>query len=549
MKKKYFFGIMLLFALLSTLTAEARPKARTYNAKKVTMNVGSGSGVSIDFTWIGITKDGYEVWYGQNPTDKYAYTYWQIDDQAHISFCQWKNYPAGLSPDYPLYYGTRNLGGDTNTGHYVAIMFPVSCRYAYYDVTKDELHRATGSKLRDVYHTAPELYLDCKINLYPKKPVYDDYNHGYSQEVGWKIDSISDIVLDYITLFSSTDGGQTWKVADHGRGLQGTFHNFIEWDFGKVRYKAILYPKKRHRGFVENEQWESEVTADTEFPRISLNSNLEATDAPGAYTDDEDFYKRTYSTKLKWSLLESETENYFGMGKISLQYCQGDTDDEWITLEDDIWGSNHDLTDKVPVGYTKTKFRLLIYNKGQDQLAPVTYSNEVVVENNYQPAFSNIGLENGIEEGEDEEAGTLSPTLTYTMNDDLWQTRYGSLSVQYTTDGGTTWVPLTTVKSPKQEDKMKISVPSTAKEYQFRIGIASNVDNAIACGVENDSQVYSYFPTAIDQTEADAAADGPVNVYTLNGILVAKQIRPSQIQSTLPDGMYIVGNKVVVVKK
>lgn len=88
-----------------------------------------------------------------------------------------------------------------------------------------------------------------------------------------------------------------------------------------------------------------------------------------------------------------------------------------------------------------------------------------------------------------------------------------------------------------------------AREYQFRIGIASNVDNAIACGVENDSQVYTYFPTAIDQTEADAAADGPVNVYTLNGILVAKQIRPSQIQSTLPDGMYIVGNKVVVVKK
>jgi hypothetical protein len=81
-----------------------------------------------------------------------------------------------------------------------------------------------------------------------------------------------------------------------------------------------------------------------------------------------------------------------------------------------------------------------------------------------------------------------------------------------------------------------------------------NIDNIIAVEPSEQSHFIADLlvevgnTTGVKDINIDQDANGPVNVYNMNGQLLRKDVERSQATQGLPAGIYIVGNKKVIVK-
>ena len=126
------------------------------------------------------------------------------------------------------------------------------------------------------------------------------------------------------------------------------------------------------------------------------------------------------------------------------------------------------------------------------------------------------------------------------MNNDLWQTRLGSLDIYYSTDGGNKWTLAQTVGSPAKADSVALSVPGGANEYKFRMGITSSVNNALTYCVKTANQ--ELFSVGIQSVENNSANEQPVKVFDLNGRDVGNSTK------ALSAGVYIVNGRKYTVQ-
>lgn len=173
----------------------------------------------------------------------------------------------------------------------------------------------------------------------------------------------------------------------------------------------------------------------------------------------------------------------------------------------------------------------------------------------YSPAFVVAQLKSEIDDGKDDIHKTLSPTVQFMLNDDLYMTCRGNALVSVSSDDGATWTELSQVAVNKKICTAQVTIPADKTQYKFRIQLKSVVDEdretmtEQTVSVETPSYPYTPdIPTGVDDATI-GNSNAIVDVYTLSGKLVAKQVRAGDVNSILENGTYVVGNKVICVNK
>ena len=102
-------------------------------------------------------------------------------------------------------------------------------------------------------------------------------------------------------------------------------------------------------------------------------------------------------------------------------------------------------------------------------------------------------------------------------------------------------------------DGTLFNITVQADDY-FSGNNAINIDNIIAVEPNelvhfiNDLTVEVGTTTGVKDINVDSVANGPVDVYNMNGQLLRHNVERSEATQGLPQGIYIVGGKKVIVR-
>lgn len=464
-----------------------------YGAQSVVMNVGmSGTSKDIGMALIGLTRGkGYQVWACHNTTDKTAYALWKIDSYGNILY-QTDTYD--INTEYHLYYysdtstKTRYVSDNSNYTHFIVIdrmFFGQSAdinwaRYFCWDRTSD-------------LDFASSYYLRGSVAISVDDPVYSAELNCNVQTVKWTCYEVNSNATGKVVIEASYDGGATWATAAEpaSASWSGSEVVPIPLKANKVRYRVLVYAKDDYRILVENGYWKSDESADFEQETITVPCSFSISDLKTDFTDSEYFYNRTYSPEVSWEILNTDTSEIYGA---TLEYSKYDSQTDWTKLAEFTEMSGTQKVN-IPVGIGKMAFRMTVKTPYALSIISKDPTDVVTASADYSPEFSAFALKGDLSDNYDESTYTLNPTFTYAMNDDLYQTRQGSLNIYYTTDDGATWTVAGTVASPAQSGEIQVPVPGSEMKYQFRIGIVSEIGNSPICGVESTGEVYNYTPT------------------------------------------------------
>ncbi len=468
---------------------------KIYGAQSVVMNVGmSGSSKDIGMALIGLTRDkGYQVWACHNTTGKTAYALWKIDSYGNVLY-QTDNYD--LNTNYHLFYysdtstKTRYVSDNSYYTHFIVIdrMFfgqSADTNWAYYFCWD----RSSDLSFASYY------YLRGSVDISVDDPVYSAEHNCNVQTVKWTCYDVNANATGKVVIEASYDGGATWATAAEpaSASWSGSEVVPIPLKASKVRYRVLVYAKDDYRILVENGYWKSDESADFEQQTITVPCSFTIGDLKTDFTDSEYFYNRTYSPEVSWEILNTDTSEIYGA---TLEYSKYDSQTEWTKLAEFTEMSGTQKV-QVPVGVDKMAFRMTVKSLYAVSIISKDPTDVVTATADYSPEFSAFALKGDLSDGYDESTYTLHPTFSYAMNDDLYQTRHGSLNIYYTTDDGATWMVAGTVASPAQSGEVQVAVPGNAFKYQFRIGLVSVIDYDPICGVESTGEIYDYTPTYI----------------------------------------------------
>ena len=364
-------------------------------------------------------------------------------------------------------------------------------------------------------------------NVSAAGPVWVKGEDGYSQMVKWDIQGLTTNAIDHVDIMASYDEGASWNNMQTSTNINDSTTVWLPRKADRVRYRAVVTPKDKFKALVSEESLlTSDPTADFVLTRISIPATANGGFTDGDFTDNDNIALRTRTATVKWNVNDRYSETY---GGTKIEYSVLDTD-EWTTVADI---NNTDRTKSsetvmVPAGYDSLQFRVTIkandtYKLFKDSVLYITATTS------YTPAFTNLALVGTLYRYYDEEKGTFAPTLSYTMNNDLYQTRVGQAVVYYSTDEGQTWTQVGTADKPAQEGEVTLNpIPAdTSKKYQFRIGLASATNSVITCGIENASMVYAY-------TEAYLLKDTenfPAEVITDRDVKVTRSLEKGHMST------------------
>ncbi len=542
LNKKIFIGLLALVFGLTTYTANAT----VYAAKSVVMNTGSGDGVNINFVYLGETSDGHQIWSGNNTSNgSYRYTCWRIDGGDKIS----KNTPKfELNTEYPL--GThykdwlnwdfRDIETDPKYYHFVKVT----------DKTEADQFCWNMSTAPDFANT---YYLTGSVEATAGGYELLGKEKCYQQQISWEMKGISKDCYGYSAIEYSIDGGNTWVQCTLVDSIEGSTSVKIPWSARKVRYRITSYPKACYKVVVKDGHWIYTESADHELKPTGIYSNIAASDIKSGYyekkstsSSKERFYKPSVTIYASDNLLAALNKSQF--------LYSTDGGNTWLYTDNVKYGRGT-FKVKVDAAYTKYMFRVLSFSTSEfsdvDEFNPVATSELYTV--TYSPSVDLVYLDGSIDENRDDVAKTFSPTIGYVFNDDLYHTNESDAVISLSTDGGNTWTEVGSFAVNGTEGTQKITIPADMAQYKFRIEVKSVIDKyrkyQTESMVSGTSPNYHYsVPTGIDDATIDSADDAPVDVFTLSGKLVAKQIRPSEAKHMLESGTYVVGSKVVVVK-
>ena len=540
LNKKAFIGLLSLVFGLTSYTANAT----VYAAQSVVMNTGTGDGVNINFAYLGETSDGYQIWSGNNTSNgNYRYTYWRIDGGDKISNGISKfnlNTQLELSTSYNswLNWAFRDIEADPKYYHFVKVINKTEAKHFCWNMS------STPSFISGYYLAGGSV--DATAGDYELL----GKEHCYKQQISWSMRGISEDCYGYSNIEYSTDGGSTWQQIAMVDSIEGLTTVKIPWTAEKVRYRITAYPKACYKVVVKDGCWTYTDSVDHELKPTGITSRIMASDIKSGYYEDKSTNERLYQPTIR---LYASDNLLAALNNSKIMFSL-DGGDVWLPAGNTDIGDGS-LKISVNAGYTKYRFRVLSNSISEfshiSGFNPVATSDLYTV--TYSPSVDLIYLNGSIDENRDESAKTFSPTIGYVFNDDFYQTCRSNAEISLSTDGGNTWTEIGSFAVTAAEGTQKVTIPADMAQYKFRIEVTSIIDRYRPEQVENEvsgtSPNYHYsIPTGIDDATIDSADDAPVDVFTLSGKLVAKQIRPSEVKHTLESGTYVVGSQVVVVK-
>ena len=538
LNRKAFIGLL---ALASVAIAPAA-KATVYSANTVIMNTGQGGGTDIYFKYLGETSDGYQIWSGNNTADGYAYTCWKIDGGEKISksisrFEKNTEYELVINYNGWLKWETRYIEEDSKYYHFLKVTSQTTANHFCWDMSSS-------------LDFAKNYYITGSVDATAGDYSLDGSNQCYKQLVSWAVQGMTKDCYSRSVIEYSTDAGTSWEKGATVDSIQGSTYVSIPWTAKKVRYRVTSYPKDYYAVVVQNGHWTYTDSVDHELKPTGISCFLSASDLKSGYGEDESINYRYFQPTVSISC----SDNMLAALKNSKVLYSTDGGDTWLSSKEVDYGKGT-FKVKVDAGYTKYRFRLL--SNPIDDLEPIGGFTAVydtgIYNVSYSPTIDMVYLEGSVDENRDDAKGTFSPTVGYVLNDDMYQTRRGKAVISVSTDGGNTWTEVGTFTPKSNEGTQQVTIPADMSQYKFRIQATSTTnwyhadqtETTVTCTSAN----YHYsVPTGIDDASIDGADDTPVDVYTLAGKLVAKQVRPSEVKSLLENGTYVVGNKVVIVK-
>lgn len=548
-----------------------------YKADKVVLNVGA-SGVDINMKLLGETSDECQIWYCRNTTGKHTFSVLSVDDGFTLGFDRTTPESGGHSVLPPLLprptnaaqdstatdnanqdststdnsggalLGNSDIGSDIIWAHsdrkanlrdgsnYIHLVKVIGQTFLFYKCYDEN----TG-QMRDLHHTDPitadGFYIEPRISITASEPIYIESANRYAQYVKWNIEGITNEMLDHAVLQESFDGGKSWiserwisKLSD------STLVRFPWSSNGQAMYQIQLFPKSNFNYLANCEYWESKVLTSTNLCMTDIPCTMSIAYGKDNYADNDDYAKRTYSAKVTWAM----PYNFNGRVASTRIECRPyGSGDNWQTLAN-LKGYTGTETVQMPVGYDSVQLRMVAEAYPDFvQIKRTNTSDVALATMAFKPEFSGMLVKDSVY---DATANTLNVTLRYMMNDDLWQTRSGAADVYYSTDGGNKWTQAATIQSPTQLGTVQVSVPGGAKEYKFRMGIVSIVNNEPSYCAKTANHDASGFDGSSSIDNASINGQQPVRVYNLSGAFLGNTT------DGLPTGVYIVNGKKYVVK-
>ncbi len=454
--------------------------AQTYEASKVIMNTGQGSGTDISMIKLGTCKDGYQIWTCQG-IDAQAYSKWTIDDGKSLS-CPtgdfYSNTEYKLTTDYASTW-LRYVPQGSQHYHFIKVKGKEEADYfTWY-----------GSENFHPYSYYLTLNMDLKVNT----PVEIDENHNLKESVEWAINGVRGILIDHIDLDISFDSGKSWNTFDTHEissiGIGSDSYSFlgsasspISANATKVRYRIKVYPTDTtYKLLVENGCWTYETDDHTLSMDGATSSISNVSVSRNASTEESTSDKKTLTGNVSWTAFETIADK---LGGVEIQYST-DNGDTWA-VADTVTTTSGTQAVSIPAGYTHYAFRVCAY--GKDYLSdfaiyrPTATSDAVTVD--YTPAVASLTVGSVSDELSYDQFRKV--TLNYALNDDLRLT-CADASIAYSYDDGATWMKLKTFK-PQATGSQTVMVDASEAQCKFRIFVNTKIDGAnVPCILETDN--------------------------------------------------------------
>lgn len=429
---------------------------------------------------LGENEYGQQIWYGNFKTfgelkvwvngssqvlkGAVYYNSRHYGEDAHVpSWSPWKTYYTRVSGDgiwYVLVYGETHV---ELLSHYTT----------YSDKTTDPTYKKGVRLCPTTKLTADE-------------PVYDSDKAHYTQTISWNIGKITDVALSTIDISASYDGGSTWTEIHKANSCNGTYTLEIPYTADKVQYKATTNIKSDFQGYLQDDKAQmSCLTPTYSLKHLSMPVNMSVGELKKNYNETGS----TCTTDITWSI-PSKMEDAFDSGV--LEYCLYPSGKHWEKLTN-LSSTSGKETVTLPVGNDSILFRITANCKSDCKVFNASTATEALATIDYEPTFNNLAIDGDLEF--DSETGCLAPTLTYSMNEDLYQTKTGPAYIYYSTNDGRTWTLAKTIDAPKQSDGVSLTLPANGDTYKFRMYLANTIDNIISVN-EITSDDYPYTATS-----------------------------------------------------
>lgn len=332
-----------------------------------------------------------------------------------------------------------------------------------------------------------------KTQLIAQEPVLDERLACYTQVLKWNVSPITDSTLQKIDIMASYDNGESWQIVYTSNHCSGSAIRQIPRSTANVQYKAVASIKENFMlYFMGNlSQLTSQTPVYTVKP-LAMPAVLSVDNIRKDFIDNTQIEDRAYAPKVTWNM---DTHIAFAFGSGVLECCPYNTGSHWQKIAD-ITSASGSLTVNTPFGCDSLLFRLTVKpNSAMKQFADST-TTVLLATSTSDPALTQIALDESLNNSFDTETNSLTPTLTYAMNDDLYQTRVGPAYIYYSTDYGITWTLAQTVNNPQQNGSVRLSIPANGSIYMFRMCVANMTNNDIATN-EITSDPTSYTETLV----------------------------------------------------
>ncbi len=532
-----------LFSAMATVTAFSAAGASfetQYEAKSVMVNNGYRSTekyANYDqyYQLIGKSSDGYQIWaLDFTPAHDKAYDYgkWKINGGDYIStnvdtFDE--NCCYSLSSNYGgtvvnRYRSMINVCNGTKSGarfcHFMKPLSPTTAKFMVYRV---------GTEYSNF-----NFAIDTYVRMATASTTYDVAGMKHIIKVAWQFDNVNESVIDNVAICAQMEGIVSPKeFVTYGK-CSGVTEVEVPWYIKNVTITAKVTPKDCYKvlfpGGIDSDKLTYNLIAD------GLDCSVSVDDLRGGYDNDYG----TYNPDVVWTCTSGYED---AISNVSIDYSV-DNGATWKQGLVSNKGAGSGKIYGVRPGYPKYIFR---YNgvaktwmDTDDAINILAYDT---IEVSYSPMIHRLEIVGNLTDNYDEQTNTFNPTLGYILNKDLQETSIDKATMECSIDGGAYQTIATSLTDGY--GTLPVAVDASGKSYKFRITVNSFINGEFIT-VSKESDTYQRF-TGVDSIAADDNL--AVDVYTLDGRLVARQMLPSEAKTQLSPGTYIVGGQKMVINR
>lgn len=481
------------------------------------------------------SSDGYQIWAMEfTPTYEKAYDYakWKINGGEYIS-SNVDSFEANGSYSLSTNYGGTvtnylrtmiNVCNGTKSGarfcHFIKPLSPTTAKFMAYRVGTD--------------YTNVNFAIDTYVKMSTASTTYDVAGMKHIIKVAWHFDNVNDEVIDNVAICAQMEGIESpTEYVTSGR-CSGVTEVEVPWNIKNVTITARVTPKDCYKvlfpGGIDGDKLTCNLSTE------GLDCSVSVDDLRGGYDNDYG----TYNPEVAWTC----TEGYEDIiNQVSIDYSV----DNGATWKQGITSNKGAGTGKiygVKPGYPKYIFRYNGVAKAwKDTSDAINITAYDTIEVSYSPMIHRLEIVGNLTDNYNEQTNTFNPTIGYILNKDLCETSYGKAAMECSIDGGAYQTIATFLTDGY--GTLPVTIDASGKTYKFRLAVNAFINGELI-PVSMESDTYQRF-TGVDSISADDNL--PVDVYTLDGRLVARQMLPSEAKAQLAPGTYIVGGQKTVINR